>query len=166
MGRLRSRGWDSRSARSGRRLLDAARRSDAPDQVVAGPGSKPLLYAIFQALGGPVALPRPSWVSYAAQNALLRQRSVLIDTLSGQGGVPVAPEADAMRRRESGSPLSCVLVTIPDNPTGTVPAPSVARDLCAVARRPQLLVISDEIYLDLIHDPAHAVLTPSAIART
>ena len=136
------------------------------DQVVSGPGSKPLLYAIFQALGGPVALPRPSWVSYAAQNALLKKESVLIETLPGQGGVPdpVALEAEAVSRREAGCPLSCVLVTIPDNPTGTVASPQVVRDLCAVARRQGLLVISDEIYLDLVHNPAHAVLTPSAVA--
>lgn len=154
-------------------LLDAAAgywtRRGVPtraDQVVSGPGSKPLLYAIFQALGGPVALPRPSWVSYAAQNALLKQESVLIDTLPGQGGVPdpVALEAEALRRREAGSPLSCVLVTIPDNPTGTVAVPTVVRDLCAVARLQGLLVISDEIYLDLLHDPATPILTPSAIA--
>jgi aspartate aminotransferase len=137
-----------------------------PDQVVAGPGSKPLLFAIFQALGGPVALPRPSWVSYAAQNALLRHESVWIDILPGQGGVPdpVALEAEAVRRREAGSPLSCVLVTIPDNPTGTVATPSVVRDLCAVARRQELVVISDEIYLDVVHNPSHVVLTPSAVA--
>jgi len=154
-------------------LLDAAagywtRRgvSTHAEQVVSGPGSKPLLYAIFQAIGGPVALPRPSWVSYAAQNALLKQESVLIDILPGQGGVPdpVALEAEAVRRREAGSPLRCVLVTIPDNPTGTVATPTVVRDLCAVARRHELLVISDEIYLDLVHNPTSAVLTPSAVA--
>ena len=54
-----------------------------------------------------------------------------------------------MSRRGAGCRLSCVLVTIPDNPTGTVASPQVVRDLCAVARRQGLLVISDEIYLDL-----------------
>jgi len=154
-------------------LLDAAAgywtRRGVPtyaDQVVSGPGSKPLLYAIFQALGGPVALPRPSWVSYAAQNALLNQEAVLIDMLPGQGGVPdpVALEAEAVRRRAAGSPLTSVLVTIPDNPTGTVASPEVVHELCAVARRHDLMIISDEIYLDLVHDPATPVLTPSAVA--
>ncbi|WP_109508959.1 pyridoxal phosphate-dependent aminotransferase [Nocardioides speluncae] len=153
-------------------LLDAAAgywsRRGVPtraDQVVAGPGSKPLLYAVLQALGGPVALPRPSWVSYAAQNALLNQESVLIDTLPGQGGVPDprALEVEAVRRRRAGAPLSCVLVTMPDNPTGTVAAPAVVRELCAVAQRQDLMVISDEIYLDLVHDAATSVLTPSEL---
>jgi aspartate aminotransferase len=154
-------------------LLDAAagywtRRgvTTHADQVVSGPGSKPLLYAIFQALGGPVALPRPSWVSYAAQNALLGQETVGIDVLPGQGGVPdpVALEAEAVRRRDAGSPLSSVLVTIPDNPTGTVASPTVVRQLCEVAKHHDLLIISDEIYLDLVHDSSTPLLTPSEVA--
>jgi aspartate aminotransferase len=154
-------------------LLDAAAgywaRRGVPtqaEQVVSGPGSKPLLYAIFQALGGPVALPRPSWVSYAAQNSLLGQEAVLIDVLPGQGGAPdpVALEAEAVRRRDAGSPLCSVLVTVPDNPTGTVASPEVVRELCAVASRHDLLIVSDEIYLDLVHDPLTPILTPSAEA--
>src|SRR5215469_2357850 len=35
--------------------------------VVGGPGSKPLLYGLLLAIGADVAVPRPSWVSYAAQ---------------------------------------------------------------------------------------------------
>jgi aspartate/methionine/tyrosine aminotransferase len=61
--------------------------STSPDQVLAGPGSKPLLYAIFQALGGPVLLPKPSWVSYAAQN-LLGHEAPMVAVPPGQGGVP------------------------------------------------------------------------------
>src|SRR5580700_1923948 len=38
-----------------------------PGRVVAGPGSKPLLYAALLAIGTDVAVPSPSWVSYAAQ---------------------------------------------------------------------------------------------------
>src|SRR5215831_14750577 len=39
----------------------------SPGQVVAGPGSKALLFALLLAIGGDLALPRPCWVSYAAQ---------------------------------------------------------------------------------------------------
>ncbi len=35
----------------------------SPDAVVAGPGSKALLFATLLALGSDVAVPRPSWVS-------------------------------------------------------------------------------------------------------
>lgn len=38
-----------------------------PEQVVVTPGSKPLLFALFDVFDGDVLLPRPSWVSYEPQ---------------------------------------------------------------------------------------------------
>ena len=35
-----------------------------PESVVCGPGSKPLLFALMAAIGGEIAIPVPSWVSY------------------------------------------------------------------------------------------------------
>ena len=46
----------------------------SPDQVVCGPGSKPLLYGLLLAIGGGLALPQPCWVSYAAQATLIGVR--------------------------------------------------------------------------------------------
>jgi aspartate aminotransferase len=142
------------------------------DQVVAAPGSKPLLYAILGSLGslgGAVVLPRPCWVSYAAQAALQGVEAVPVRTLPGEGGVPdpALLEAEADARAAAGRPLSAVLVTIPDNPTGTVASAETVRRLVEVAERHDLLVISDEIYLDLVHDGG-SVLTASnaAPART
>jgi len=137
-----------------------------PDQVVAGPGSKPLLYAIFQALGGPIILPKPSWVSYAAQNSLLHHETELVATLPGQGGVPdpnrLAAVVQALKKE--GRTPSAVLLTIPDNPTGTIAAPETVRRLCSVAEDNDLTIISDEIYLDLIHAPGTPVRTPVSFA--
>jgi len=132
--------------------------------VLAGPGSKPLLYAIFQALGGPVALPRPSWVTYAAQTAMLGLVTHLVPTSPGQGGVPDPELLDALAERgaAAGTPLRAVLVTIPDNPTGTVADADVVRRLCDVAARHDLVVISDEIYGDLVHDGTRP-LTPASL---
>ena len=45
-----------------------------PEQVLLAPGSKALLYALLCVLPGDVVLPRPSWVSYAAQAALAGKR--------------------------------------------------------------------------------------------
>ncbi|MGI8331430.1 pyridoxal phosphate-dependent aminotransferase [Actinomadura scrupuli] len=132
-----------------------------PELVVCGPGSKPLLYALLLAIGGRVALPRPSWVSYAAQARLTGGPPVLLPTLPGQGGVP-DPSLLAGAARSSG--VRAVVVTIPDNPTGTLPHRETVRRLCAVAREHDLLVISDEIYRDLVHDPGVAVPSPAEYA--
>src|SRR5690348_12435639 len=58
-----------------------------PAAVVSGPGSKPLLFGLLLALGSDVAVPRPSWVSYAAQSAMLGGRAHFVPTPPGEGGV-------------------------------------------------------------------------------
>ncbi len=137
-----------------------------PELVVAGPGSKSLLYALLHALAGPVALPCPSWVSYAAQAALVGCRTWLVATRPCEGGVPAPQRLDAVARRAaaSGEPLRAVILTLPDNPTGTLASPATVTALCELAERHDLLIISDEIYRDLVHDPGLPFLSPAALA--
>ena len=138
----------------------------SPDSVVAGPGSKALLFASLLALGTDVALPRPSWVSYAAQAALVGARPHFVPTPAGEGGCcdPEALEAAITDARLAGRRIGAVLVTLPDNPTGTLASPALIRALCAVADRHDLTIISDEIYRDLVHDPAADVLSPAEVS--
>src|SRR5215469_14790616 len=138
----------------------------SPAAVVAGPGSKALLFGILLALGADVAVPRPSWVSYAAQATLVGVTPHFVAAVPGEGGScdPAALEAAIVASRASGRRIGAVLVTLPDNPTGRLATPDTIRALCAVAERHDLLIISDEIYRDLIHDPAAAVLSPAEVA--
>ena len=137
-----------------------------PAAVVAGPGSKALLYAALLALGTDVALPRPSWVSYAAQTTLIGARPHFVPAVSGAGGVcdPSGLEAAVTAGARAGRRIGAVLVTLPDNPTGRLARPEAIRELCAVAERHDLTIISDEIYRDLVHDPAAPFLSPAQIA--
>jgi aspartate aminotransferase len=137
-----------------------------PEQVVCGPGSKPLLFALLLAIGGDVALPRPSWVSYAAQAAIIGARPHFVPAPSGGGGIP-DPDAladTAGTAAAAGRPIRAVIVTLPDNPTGRLAHPATIRALCQVAVTRRLLIISDEIYRDLVHDPAEPVLSPAQVA--
>src|SRR5262249_14454797 len=54
--------------------------------VVCGPGSKPLLFALLLALGADVAVPKPSWVSYAAPASLAGVPAHFLPAAPGQGG--------------------------------------------------------------------------------
>ena len=136
-----------------------------PEFVIAGPGSKPLLYALLHAIDGPIALPRPSWVSYAAHAALLGCPVTLLPTPAGQGGVPDPAQLDAAARdaERSGRPLRAVILTLPDNPTGTLASSDTIAKLCEVAERHDLILISDEIYRDLVHGDAASFLSPAAL---
>jgi aspartate aminotransferase len=136
-------------------------------EVVCGPGSKALLFGLLLTLrGGDVAIPRPSWVSYAAQASLTGTRPVYVPITPGQGGVPDPDllEAAATAAAREGRRIAAVIVTLPDNPTGTLASAAAVRALCEVARRHDLLIISDEIYRDLVHSGDADFLSPASAA--
>jgi aspartate aminotransferase len=134
--------------------------------VVCGPGSKPLLFGLLLATGADVAVPRPSWVSYAAQAGLAGARPHFVEAAPGEGGIcdPAALDVAVAAARAEGRDIRSVIVTLPDNPTGRLPRPATVQALCEVAAEHDLIIISDEIYRDLVHDPAAAVLSPAAVA--
>ena len=106
---------------------------------------------------------RPSWVSYAAQAALSGRTAHFVP---GSGGVP---DADPLARavtaaRAAGNPVRSVIVTLPDNPTGLLAPAAAVRDLCSVAEAYDLVIISDEIYRDLVHDPDAPFTSPAVIS--
>jgi aspartate aminotransferase len=137
-----------------------------PGAIVCGPGSKALLFALMLTIGADVAIPRPSWVSYAAQASLIGARPCFTDIRPGSGGVPDPGQLSQAvhAARSEGREIRSVIVTLPDNPTGTLASAATIRDLCRVAEEHDLIIISDEIYRDLVHDPAEPFLSPAAIA--
>ncbi|MFB7513582.1 pyridoxal phosphate-dependent aminotransferase [Streptomyces sp. NPDC056144] len=137
-----------------------------PELVVAGPGSKSLLFALLLAVGGDVVVPVPSWVSYAAQARLVGARPLPVPILPGQGGVP---DPDRLREavadaRAAGRHVGAVVVTVPDNPTGTVASADTVRRLAEAARELDLVVVSDEIYRDLVYDGSEPAVSPAVYA--
>jgi aspartate aminotransferase len=137
----------------------------SPEQVVSGPGSKALLYALIQVVGGDVALPQPSWVSYVAQAQLAGRRPVFVPIRPGEGGVPDPDELSGAitTARAAGRRIGSVVLTLPDNPTGTQASTETIRALCAVAERHNLVVICDEIYRDLLFPGEPSVVGPAEI---
>ncbi|MFC4015812.1 pyridoxal phosphate-dependent aminotransferase [Nonomuraea purpurea] len=137
-----------------------------PELVVCGPGSKSLLYGLLLAIGGDVVLPMPSWVSYAAQADLVGSRPILVPAPPGEGGAPDPDLVAAQVRmaRAAGRTVRSVLVTLPDNPSGRLATPATISRLVQVARELDLMIISDEIYRDLMHDPALPYTSPADLA--
>lgn len=127
-----------------------------PGHVVFAPGSKALLYGLLAVLPGDVVLPVPSWVSYAAQAALLGRRVIGVPVPARAGGVP-DPErltAALARARAGGARPGVLVLTVPDNPTGTLAPRELLEQVCRIADQEGLAVISDEIYRDLAGRPA------------
>jgi aspartate aminotransferase len=136
------------------------------EAMICGPGSKSLLYGLLLAIGEDVAVPQPSWVSYAAQAALVGARPRYLPIRPGEGGVcdPALLAQAAVDARAAGRRIGSVIVTLPDNPTGRVAQPAIVRALAEVAAEHDLVIISDEIYRDLTFDSTPAMASPADFA--
>ncbi|AEV86970.1 aminotransferase [Actinoplanes sp. SE50] len=136
-----------------------------PGQVMTAPGSKALLIGVQLALPGDIVLPAPCWNTYLPQAVLAGKTPITVPIPAGCGGVP-DPELlpGALRAaRAAGHHPRIMLLTLPDNPTGTVADPETIRRLCAIADREDLWILSDEIYRDILHGPEVAFRSPAEL---
>lgn len=133
----------------------------APDRVLVGPGSKPLIYALIQALDGDLVLPTPSWVSYQP-HALMAGKRVFWAPASPADGYEFDLEAlDTTLRaaRAAGGSPRLIVFNSPSNPTSRMLAPALAAEIADYCRRQGLFVIADEIYALTAHGhvPHHSL---------
>lgn len=134
-------------------------------QVLLAPGSKPLLLALQLVHPGDVLLASPCWVTYGPQAKLAGKHAIGVPIPDECGGVPnpVALREAVVAARGRGQDPRIVVLTSPDNPTGTFAPPHLVRELCAVAEEEDLLLVSDEIYRDILHDPDAEFLSPAEV---
>ena len=141
-----------------------------PEQITTGAGGKHCLYMAFMAVlnpGDEVILPSPYWVSYPEQAKLAGgvMKIVRGEEANGFKITPAQLEASI-------TPKSKVfLINSPSNPAGHAYTPAELKALAdVVARHPNLVVFSDEIYEKLIYDGlkfvSFATLHPSLLERT
>jgi len=126
-------------------------RDIGTDQVTFFPGSHTALYALCQTLleaGDHVLVPEPF---YAAYEGIIRASRAEIDL------VPLRPDThfhlqledlEAALRPES----KVLLLNNPHNPTGSVLAPEIVRQVADFCARHDLWLISDEAYEHHIYD--------------
>ncbi|MFX1607162.1 MAG: pyridoxal phosphate-dependent aminotransferase [Promethearchaeota archaeon] len=120
----------------------------APEHVVVGPGSKPLMFAALTALDGPIFLPAPSWVSYQHMGRFLLRDVHHIVTKS-ENSYRLEPDLLelALRAFSPDREQQKVLVlNYPCNPTGHTFSSKELKELADVAREHNVIVVSDEIY--------------------
>ena len=132
--------------------------------VLIGPGSKSLLFAIQMAIPGDLLLPVPSWVSYAPQAALLGQHVVPVPTRLDDAGYHLEPAAlaDAIAAaRQGGRRPTKLLVNFPNNPAGMTLDARAIEGVAEVCRREDVVLISDEIYGRTSYDQRYRSAGPA-----
>ncbi len=127
--------------------------------VVVTNGAKHALYAAFQALidpGDEVLLPAPYWVSYPEQVALAGGRAVPLPTTALSGWRVTLEELEAAVTPRT----KALCFTSPSNPTGAVYPPEQIAAIGRWAAERGLWVVTDEIYEQLVYEPARHASMP------
>ncbi len=114
-------------------------------QVIVGPGSKSLIFALQMALDGELLLPTPSWVSYSPQAHMLAKPVRYVPS-SLNDGYKLDIERLEKTIGESQYTTKILLINSPNNPSGCMYESSFFEQLAEVCRKHKIIVISDEIY--------------------
>jgi aspartate aminotransferase len=141
-----------------------------PEQITTGVGGKHCLYMAFMAIlnpGDEVLIPSPFWVSYPEQVKLAGGVPRIIRGEETNGfKITPAQLQDAITPK-----TKVFMINSPSNPAGHMYSPAELKALAEVlAKRPNVIVFSDEIYEKLVYDGnrfvSFATLHPSLIERT
>ncbi|MFC1522333.1 pyridoxal phosphate-dependent aminotransferase [Elusimicrobiota bacterium] len=115
------------------------------ENTFIAPGSKELLYGALWALKGPLIHPSPSWVSYAAQAALLNKPIHFVETFP-QDSYKITPAQLSKACSALGHGPKIMILNSPNNPTGSTYKEEELKSIALIARENQVIIISDEIY--------------------
>jgi aspartate aminotransferase len=122
--------------------------------IIIGPGSKELIFILQLVYYGELIIPTPSWVSYSPQ-ARIAGRHVNWVPTSEDNDWRLSPEKlDLICRSDPNRPR-VVILNYPSNPTGSTYPKTRLKKLADVARKYNLILISDEIYGLLNHSGEH-----------
>jgi len=124
------------------------------DQVLIGPGSKELMFLLQMVYYGDLVIPQPSWVSYAPQARIASRQVYWLPTKMENGFLLSAEGLELFCQKDSQRPRLLIL-NYPSNPTGTTYSERDLKKLAKVAKRFNVVVLSDEIYGELHHENGH-----------
>jgi len=116
------------------------------ENIVITPGSKEAMLLLHVAFNGEIILSAPSWVSYEPQAIIGRNKVHWIQTSRENNWFPTADQLEKKIKSIKKKNLIFILNS-PNNPSGTIC--KNLKELAAVARKYNLIVLSDEIYTDL-----------------
>ncbi|WP_087464620.1 pyridoxal phosphate-dependent aminotransferase [Oleiphilus messinensis] len=133
------------------RVQHISRRAE---DIIIGPGSKELLFIMQMAYYGDLLIPRPSWVSYAPQARLLGRSVYWLPTGPENNWQLTADELDLVCRDDPTRPRILIL-NYPSNPTGCTYTDDQLLELAYVARKYNIVLLSDEIYGETRYDGEH-----------
>ncbi len=129
-------------------------RYNPEDQIIVTVGVSEALYLAMTAVidpGDEVIIPEPCFVSYGPEVSFAGGEPIFVATsVANDFQVTAAAIEAAITPR-----TKAILLGYPNNPTGAVMTRSILVEIASVAARHDLLVISDEIYDQLVYGVPH-----------
>ena len=116
------------------------------DNVIIGPGSKELMFLLHIIFDGEIILPAPSWVSYAPQAILGRNKIQILQTKRENNWFPSGQEIEEIILKDEKKNY-LLFLNSPNNPSGQVC--EKLDEISNVAKKHNLIILSDEIYSEL-----------------
>ena len=116
------------------------------ENVIIGPGSKELMFLLHVIFDGEIILPAPSWVSYAPQAILGRNKVQILQTKRENNWFPSGKEIEEIILRDKNKNY-LLFINSPNNPSGQVCRN--LKEIADITKKYNLIILSDEIYSDL-----------------
>ena len=116
------------------------------DNIIIGPGSKELMFLLQVIFDGEIILPAPSWVSYAPQAILGRNKIQILQTKRENNWFPSGQEIEEIILKDEKKNY-LLFLNSPNNPSGQVC--EKLEEISNVAKKYNLIILSDEIYSEL-----------------
>ena len=116
------------------------------ENIIIGPGTKELMFLLQLLFDGNILLPTPSWVSYAPQALLGRNKVCWIETTSENNWFPTTKEIEKtiLKNKDKNYLL---FLNSPNNPSGQIC--NNLKEISFIAKKYNILILSDEIYSEL-----------------
>ena len=124
------------------------------EDIIIGPGSKELMFILQLVYYGDLLIPNPSWVSYAPQAEIIGRKIHWIPTFENNKWLLTAEELDNICKGDPTRPRLLIL-NYPNNPTGLTYTSEELKSIAEVAKKYNLIILSDEIYGETHHDAGH-----------
>ena len=116
------------------------------ENVIIGPGSKELMFLLHVIFDGEIILPAPSWVSYAPQAILGRNKVQILQTKRENNWFPTASEIEEIVLKDKNKNY-LLFLNSPNNPSGQIC--ENLEEISIIAKKYNLIILSDEIYSEL-----------------
>ena len=116
------------------------------ENVIIGPGTKELMFLLQQLFDGDILLPTPSWVSYAPQALISRNKVHWITTTRENNWFPTTEEIEKIILKNKDKNY-LLFLNSPNNPSGQIC--SNLKEISNIAKKYNILILSDEIYSEL-----------------